>query len=59
MLNGTLYSSCTPANLGEANWNELNIIEPGGNYGWPHYEGAGGDPNYMVALHSQRLWESH
>ena len=41
--NGTMYSS----EVGEDAWDELNIIEPGGNYGWPHYEGAGGDPNYI------------
>ena len=38
-----MYSS----EFGEDAWDELNIIEPGGNYGWPHYEGAGGDPNYI------------
>ncbi|GAA4479480.1 hypothetical protein GCM10023190_22640 [Enteractinococcus fodinae] len=36
-----------PSEFGEATWDEFNIIEPGGNYGWPHYEGAGGDPNYI------------
>ena len=40
---GTMYSS----EFGEDAWDELNVIEPGGNYGWPHYEGAGGDPNYI------------
>ena len=40
---GTMYSS----EFGEATWDELNVIEPGGNYGWPHYEGFGGEPEYI------------
>jgi len=38
-----MYSS----EFGEATWDELNVIEPGGNYGWPHYEGFGGVPEYI------------
>jgi len=41
-----MYSS----EFGEATWDELNIIEPCGNYGWLHNEGAGGDPNYIDPL---------
>ena len=40
---GTMYSS----EFGEDEWDELNIIEAGGNYGWPEYEGTGGEPEYI------------
>jgi glucose/arabinose dehydrogenase len=39
----TMYSS----EFGEDTWDELNIIEPGGNYGWPEVEGTGGEPEYI------------
>jgi glucose/arabinose dehydrogenase len=29
--------------FGSSAFDELNLIEPGGNYGWPEVEGAGGD----------------
>ncbi|MEV4508521.1 PQQ-dependent sugar dehydrogenase [Dactylosporangium sp. NPDC049525] len=35
------------AEIGEAVWDELNIIKPGGNYGWPNVEGIGGNPKYV------------
>ncbi|GAA4476645.1 PQQ-dependent sugar dehydrogenase [Enteractinococcus fodinae] len=40
---GTMYSS----EFGEDAWDELNIIEAGGNYGWPEVEGMGGEPEYI------------
>jgi glucose/arabinose dehydrogenase len=40
---GRMYS----AEIGESAWDELNVIEPGGNYGWPKVEGIGNDPRYI------------
>ncbi|MBY5775015.1 PQQ-dependent sugar dehydrogenase [Rhizobium leguminosarum] len=33
--------------FGDDTWDELNRIEPGGNYGWPMLEGRGGNPDYI------------
>ena len=33
--------------FGEKDVDELNLLRPGGNYGWPVHEGASDDPGYV------------
>lgn len=41
---GTMFA----AEFGENTWDELNIIRPGANYGWPEVEGTGGEDQGFV-----------
>ena len=43
--------------FGDDGWDELNRIEPGGNYGWPIIEGRGGNPAYMDPVMQWRTQE--
>jgi glucose/arabinose dehydrogenase len=38
------------AELGEDRWDEVNLIEPGHNYGWPVVEGTGNDARFTNPL---------
>ncbi|WRS30089.1 PQQ-dependent sugar dehydrogenase [Actinomycetaceae bacterium MB13-C1-2] len=40
---GTMYAS----EFGDHAWDELNIIHPGGNYGWPIHEGVSGAEGFI------------
>ncbi|MFI9327039.1 PQQ-dependent sugar dehydrogenase [Kitasatospora sp. NPDC052868] len=40
---GRLWAS----EFGQDSWDELNLIKPGGDYGWPVVEGIGTNPDYI------------
>ncbi|GAA1922599.1 PQQ-dependent sugar dehydrogenase [Nocardioides hwasunensis] len=40
---GRLWAS----EFGDSEFDELNLIEKGGNYGWPEVEGSGGGPEFI------------
>ena len=40
---GRLWAS----EFGDSTWDELNLIEKGGNYGWPEVEGTGGGSDFI------------
>ncbi|WP_436788473.1 PQQ-dependent sugar dehydrogenase [Yinghuangia sp. YIM S10712] len=38
------------AEFGQNTYDEINLITPGGNYGWPEVEGRGGSPEFIDPL---------
>ena len=42
--------------FGDSTWDELNLVEKGGDYGWPQVEGAGGGGDFVDP---QLVWPTH
>ncbi|PRH77292.1 glucose sorbosone dehydrogenase [Streptomyces solincola] len=46
------------AEFGQNTWDELNLVEPGGNYGWPETEGRGGGGGFKEPVAQWRTSEA-
>jgi glucose/arabinose dehydrogenase len=44
--------------FGQRTWDELNRIEPGGNYGWPEAEGEAGESRFIDPVAQWRVEEA-
>ena len=51
---GTMWA----AEFGQNTWDELNVITPGSNYGWPEVEGRGNVAGFVDPVHQWTTAES-